>query len=445
MGNSQSNQLRKIEDVNEEQQRLIKKLAVQQDWLRQEQKRQWELRNRDDTVTQNTFADALTKAGVPQKTMWCADGGLCKLPSDAKTITGKADLNLDGKATVKQLQLGDKFSLSGVGDAHGNDDWLRLFNKEGKDYHGGIAAGKGWFRDAVHLNGEVNIKGGTSELNPGKWATHFAFPADGKNHIRGDTDLRGHLDTLGHANFAKDVNVQGRLFLGDPSRSDKPNEPNSSDPYFLEKVSKGKDQSSLRLTINDNTDEALEIWGNACAVGDCHGPGAMQHRFQADGSVEHRRGINVTGDNPGVLIQKRYGGDSANRYGVGQFDNGATRVYAASAHLPATVNLSLAKADRQFDDILTIGTDRKTRVAGDLNVNGHLVARPNNAPLSSMPNGWGGGMHTWDLYANASIAAGRNGGVASFMNADGRVAGNEFCIEDVCLKKNDFAKVARLT
>lgn len=48
----------------------------------------------------------------------------------------------DGAATVDILQLGNKWRMSAVGDAHGNDGWLRFFNKANTDYYGGIAAGR---------------------------------------------------------------------------------------------------------------------------------------------------------------------------------------------------------------------------------------------------------------------------------------------------------------
>lgn len=44
----------------------------------------------------------------------------------------------------QRLLLGDKWSLSGVGDGHANDDWLRLMNADGTNYHGGLAAGRLW-------------------------------------------------------------------------------------------------------------------------------------------------------------------------------------------------------------------------------------------------------------------------------------------------------------
>jgi hypothetical protein len=48
------------------------------------------------------------------------------------------------------LRLGDKFRMSGVGDANGNDEWLRLSNIHGNNYSGGFAANKLW-----SANGQV--------------------------------------------------------------------------------------------------------------------------------------------------------------------------------------------------------------------------------------------------------------------------------------------------
>eukprot|EP00798_Chlamydomonas_sp_ICE-L_P026628 gene26628-biopygen3040 len=56
------------------------------------------------------------------------------------------------------IKLGDKWTLSGVGDKHGNDDWLRLFNKDGTGYYGGLAAGRLWSGGVTYLNGTTNAK-----------------------------------------------------------------------------------------------------------------------------------------------------------------------------------------------------------------------------------------------------------------------------------------------
>lgn len=217
-----------------------------------------------------------------------------------------------------KLQLGDKFLLSGVGDRDGNDDWLRLFNKDNKGYYGGLATGKLWVGGTSHLKQNVevggrldvvgqtnastlnvsnglNVKGGASEHNPEKWGTHFPWRDDDKNYIRGDTEIRGNtnnigdlnvgrnatvqgnIDNVGDLNVRRNATIQGRINFGSP---------NTTDPYYLEKKSVG-DASSLRLTINDNDDESLEIWGGSCSAGECTGDGTMKHRFDASGNAEH--------------------------------------------------------------------------------------------------------------------------------------------------------------
>jgi hypothetical protein len=63
----------------------------------------------------------------------------------------------------------------------------------------------------------------------------------------------------------------------------------SSDPYFIQKISNPANVSHLRLTINDDADESFQIWGNSCGEqGGCGGPGAMKHQFVANGDAIHK-------------------------------------------------------------------------------------------------------------------------------------------------------------
>lgn len=75
-------------------------------------------------------------------------------------------------------------------------------------------------------------------------------------------------------------------------------------------------------------------------------------------------------NNPGPMIEKMYNSFDQ-RYGIGQFPAGTMRMYTG-ANGTSTANLSLAKADGTFDDILTIKTDRSTNIKSDLVVNGNL-------------------------------------------------------------------------
>ncbi|MDM8561228.1 tail fiber domain-containing protein [Candidatus Parabeggiatoa sp. HSG14] len=75
--------------------------------------------------------------------------GITRMSIDGKsgnvgigTAKPKAKLDVSGTTKTKKLQLGEKWLLSGVGDGHKNDDWLRLMNTSGTNYHGGLAAGK---------------------------------------------------------------------------------------------------------------------------------------------------------------------------------------------------------------------------------------------------------------------------------------------------------------
>lgn len=325
-------------------------------------------------------------------------------------------------ATVGKIRLGDKFSLSGVGDAHANDGWLRLFDKTGQDYNGGMAMANLWTRDNAHLNGTTNIngrlnanervyiRGGKSDMNPHNWGTHFAWHGDERNYIRGDTEIRGHVENIGkfktdgikvghnwgdwtnNTNFSAwkpegkagpsfggpqhwshftwfdnnvyirpgkdgasilmgdvgnpsaiqmkhswfpyydgntyirpgdqgksvfigdwlapyiqvgndgakvnmkgDVNVSKKLYFKDGSFNTNPADQNNSDPYYLEKVTPGGNQSELRLTINDDWDEKFVIYGDSCRTTGCGGEGVKKHEFRADGYVWHAGNMYVEG------------------------------------------------------------------------------------------------------------------------------------------------------
>jgi hypothetical protein len=65
---------------------------------------------------------------------------------------------VNGILETQKLQLGGKWMLSGVGDAHGNDEWLRLFDFKGSGYHGGFAAGKLWSSEGRVQGSDVRLK-----------------------------------------------------------------------------------------------------------------------------------------------------------------------------------------------------------------------------------------------------------------------------------------------
>jgi Chaperone of endosialidase len=67
-------------------------------------------------------------------------------------------LEVHGTTKTEKLALGDKWLLSGVGDAHGNDEWLRLFNNQGTGYYGGLAADKLYSSTGTIQGSDIHLK-----------------------------------------------------------------------------------------------------------------------------------------------------------------------------------------------------------------------------------------------------------------------------------------------
>ena len=77
----------------------------------------------------------------------------------------------------------------------------------------------------------------------------------------------------------------------------KNSEAGDNDPYYIQKIRHSHDNNELRVTINDNKDEALTIYGDSCrSPGGCFGPGTIQHKFKADGKSFHRSAICISND-----------------------------------------------------------------------------------------------------------------------------------------------------
>ncbi len=322
------------------------------------------------------------------------------------------------------------------------------------------------------------------------------------------------------------LNVQGRLFFGDAQMSAAPQDSNRTDPVFVEKVTEGDARSALRITVNDDANDSVQIWGGACAAGDCMGSGKQQHRFDAGGTAWHASQVCV-GDaclSPADVRQVKAAagrGPSTGMAGkqcfelgqgvAGKEGNAGKLCYAAfsdgldivgagntypgrkvrvwdnmqvggtvSADRVCVGNACMAPADvervlkgpsapaapappptaalpgdacfewgagvagkegnagklcyAKFSDGLDIvgagrpGAARKVRVWDELQTGGVLAAapsgfvqvRPAGARLGGTPSGWGGGVHTLDVYAQGTVAVGNaNGQIQRWFNGSG--------------------------
>lgn len=138
-----------------------------------------------------------------------------------------------------------------------------------------------------------------NQVGPHSWLPY----TDGNSYIRPGQDNKavviGDMWTneiwLGEDSNKRKTNthVRGRLLFDHFWHN--------SDPYYLEKVhNNGGNKSSLRMTINDDQDEAFDIFGNSCrSAGGCGGPGVAAHRFRADGKAIHRNEICIGNMNDG--------------------------------------------------------------------------------------------------------------------------------------------------
>jgi CHASE3 domain sensor protein len=219
-------------------------------------------------------------AGDRRVDMW-AEGGL-----HVHGSVNSHNINA-GHTKTSKLRLGDKFVLSGVGDAHANDGWLRLFGADEKGYHGGLAAGNLWSGSDVSAAGTINA---------------------GKISL--------------HNNNNKDDNVH----------------------------------------------------------------------------------INIHQHNPGTMIEKRYGTNKGDRYGMGQYPGGNTRVYSAKDYGPSSVNLGFAKKDGGFDDVLKV---QNTNDGGQVFINATgNIQNPNGQMKISRQGIMFGGPNNGKEVNSAQISAG---------------------------------------
>lgn len=248
--------------------------------------------------------------------------------------------------------------------------------------------------NTVNITGNLSLKGGVSTLNPNNLQTQFPF-TDGKNYIRGNTEVVGNANFLGQIAVQSNLQVNGNMFANGTVSFTQGIRVNNADPgpliqkdYDVNVTSKrygigqfpnsalrvytaqGYAPATLNLSIaksNNTFDDILQIKNSDRSVNISGGQTNINGNLQVTGNATFSRGISITSNDPGAFIEKNYNPTTtSSRYGIGQFPNGTMRMYAAKASTPATVNLSLAGDNNTFDDILQVKNDRSVNVNGKL-------------------------------------------------------------------------------
>lgn len=179
-----------------------------------------------------------------------------------------------------------------------------------------------------------------------------------------------------------------------------------------------------------------------------------------NGGIRLNGSIQMQANEPGVMIEKRYGNKANDRYGVGQYKEGSVRMYTAdsAAFNNGTVNLSVAKGENTFDDIVTVrANDRRTKVRGDLDVDGTLWFGKDDGStdpysLRKVRNGVNNSSLRLSLGDDDDEALeiwGRSGegslqhkfGVNGDAHHKGTLNANRICLGDVCVDSNKLKKL----
>lgn len=139
-------------------------------------------------------------------------------------------------------------------------------------------------------------------------------------------------------------------------------------------------------------------------------------------------------DLPGAMVEKRFGKDDADRFGMGMTEPGQFRLYASSANKDAALHLSLAKSANAFDDLATLSAKRTLDIKAPTTHASSLTATqgvllstqslPNQATRLTMGKDRNTPLEIWTATPSGEKKMAN-------LTADG-----SFCFSSVCLKDN---------
>jgi hypothetical protein len=89
---------------------------------------------------------------------------------------------------------------------------------------------------------------------------------------------------------------------------------------------------------------------------------------RVDGIIETAGPIQSTSETPGPMLERKASAKADDRYGVGLFSNGTLRMYSAGYNGAGSVNLSVARGNDKYDDVITVKTDKTVDIKGTTNM-----------------------------------------------------------------------------
>lgn len=280
----------------------------------------------------------------------------------SKNYTGYADSASDRAEIANDVDKYKKLVIAGNKSSGKGQRTVGILDR--LDVHGD-AVSTGWI-SGKNAHGRDNVVAGD-------WNAYLS----GQGHVfaggwvqGGDVTARNELLVGSNAWIRSDgtASLRSALSVGEgaPSPSD------LSSQGWRAAVQNGN--TGVRVANSDGSGMLVKGGNNASSAYGLRveNPSGSTFEVANDGRVTVAGTINNSKVNPGAMLERNYGSDS-NRFGIGQWPNGATRVYAAASD-PSTVSLSLAKANDAFDDVVTVTTSN-VNVTKDLNVaNKNLTA-----------------------------------------------------------------------
>lgn len=129
---------------------------------------------------------------------------------------------------TKILSIGDKFSLSTIANNVDNEEWLALNDIGDRKLHGGMMLNKISVKNGASLEGKTatddlkvnkrfEVTGGVSEHNPQKLNTIFR-ESDGRNYVRGDTEIRGNVSSFGDIKVSRNLSVGNSISVNNSAQ-----------------------------------------------------------------------------------------------------------------------------------------------------------------------------------------------------------------------------------